>query len=146
MNLYKLFSSLIKKFEVVKEFLNIPTTPEYIQNLLKIKIIKKIFFILTVVLLLYSVKDICFPFFFLILKTLNINLDTLNVLNKSYADNITFNIGDKLYNFIKFLLKIITPFKCIFCIKIILNNNMFKTNNNIKGIIFRILYGFRLFL
>ena len=59
---------------------------------------------------------------------------------------IANNIWDSelLISYLKFILKILSPFKCYFGIKILLNNKMFPTR--FKGIIFRVLYGFRLLL
>ena len=59
---------------------------------------------------------------------------------------IANNIWDSelLISYLKFILKILSPFKCYFGIKILLNNKMFP--KRFKGIFFRVLYGFRLLL
>lgn len=137
---------LLKKLDVVKEFLKIPTTPIFILELFKIKLIQIIFFIGTVILLLYPLKEICIPFFLFFFKSLNINTENILAALRLSEELIKLIEDLSLNNYLKFFLKIFAPFKCIYGIKIILDKNMFNTKNKIKGIIFRILYGVRLLL
>lgn len=80
-NLLLFYLNIIQKFKVIisliNEFLSIPTTPDCIINLLKIKIIQKIFLICTLITVFYSLRGIWLPFLVLIINHLDIKLGPL---------------------------------------------------------------------
>ena len=75
------YLNIIQKIKVIisliREFLAIPTTPDYILNLLKIKLIQKIFLICTLIVIIYSLRGIWLPLLVLIINNLYIKLGPL---------------------------------------------------------------------
>lgn len=122
----KIINQIRVIISIFREFLSIPTTPEYILKILKIKTIQIFFLIGTVILVLYPLRGIWLPFLVLIFNHLNINLEPLALflINAEIENNRVFDI---LFYYLKYLLKILSPFKCYFGIKVLLNKKIFSS-------------------